>query len=169
MLARIRKEYVLYGRCWTNFAFLAMLAYRFGAWVSTLRPGSARWVMFQSYYFFSKFTEALSGIWIAFGAQIGEDVILVHSGNIKIHREAVIGDRVSIMHDVTIGMNTARGGVPTIGDDVLIGAGAKVLGGITIGEGATIAPNSLVITDVPRLATVMGVPSRVMPTLRKAA
>jgi serine O-acetyltransferase len=65
------------------------------------------------------------------------------------------------MHDVTIGESDRRG-VPVIGDDVFIGAGAKVLGPIRIGHGARVAANSLVIADVPDGATAIGVPARIL-------
>jgi len=74
----------------------------------------------------------------------------------------VIGDRVGIMHDVTIGTNLERPGTPVIGNDVFIGTGARILGGVKIGDGARIAANSVVLTDVPAGATAIGVPARVM-------
>jgi serine O-acetyltransferase len=86
----------------------------------------------------------------------------VHGWNIKIHPDSVIGARVGIMHDVTLGTNMERPGAPVIGDDVFIGAGARILGGVHIGNGARIAANSLVIGDVPAGATAVGVPARVM-------
>jgi len=86
----------------------------------------------------------------------------VHGWNIKIHPESVIGARVGIMHDVTLGTNMERPGAPVIGDDVFIGAGARIIGGVHIGNGARIAANSLVIGDVPAGATAIGVPARVM-------
>jgi serine O-acetyltransferase len=66
------------------------------------------------------------------------------------------------MHDVTIGTNMEREGVPVLGDDVFVGAGAKILGPVRIGSGARIAANSLVLQDVPEGATAIGVPARVL-------
>jgi serine O-acetyltransferase len=99
--------------------------------------------------------------------EIGDGLLLVHAHNIKIHPKAVIGARVRLNHDVTIGVQHETEGAPTIGDDVLIGAGAKVLGPIKIGNGAVIAANSLVISDIPAGHTAMGVPARPLP-LRKS-
>jgi serine O-acetyltransferase len=92
--------------------------------------------------------------------KIGKELHLIHSGNIQIHPDTIIGDRCGIQQDVTIGVNVGPG-TPVIGNDVFIGAGAKVLGGIKIGDGATIAANSLVISDIPPNSTAIGVPARV--------
>jgi serine O-acetyltransferase len=82
---------------------------------------------------------------------------------VRIHPRTVIGERVGIMNDVTIGTANARDGFPVIGNDVFIGTGARILGPVKIGDGAVIAANTLVITDVPAGATIMGVPGRVLP------
>ena len=163
MISRLRREWRNYGRDPFSFTLWAILTYRFGAWQLGLRRGPLRWLSYPVFFGMQKTVEVVSGIWVGMHAELGEDVHLVHSGNIKINGQAVIGARTSIMHDVTIGENMGRPGVPTVGEDCLIGAGCKVLGGITIGDGATLAPNSLVITDVPAGATAMGVPARVLP------
>jgi serine O-acetyltransferase len=100
-----------------------------------------------------------SGIRLYRETKIGEDLHLIHSGNIQIHPRTIIGDRCGIQQDVTIGTNFGEE-TPVIGNDVYIGAGAKILGGVTIGDGAVIAANSLVITDVPPNTTAIGVPAR---------
>ena len=82
---------------------------------------------------------------------------------IQIHPSAEIGDRCGIMHGVTLGSDGK--GVPTIGNDVFIGCGATVLGGVKVGDNARIAANSLVISDVPSGSAAMGVPARVTPNL----
>jgi len=157
------REWNLHERSLSDFALWAIVTYRFGAWLAGLPRGPIRWAAFNVYFVMAKTVEIVSGIWIGHGAELGENVHLVHSGNIKIHRDAKVGAGSSIMHDVTLGMNMGRPGLPQVGENVLIGVGAKLLGGIRIGDGATIAPNSLVITDVPAGATAMGVPARMMP------
>lgn len=168
MIRRLIKEWELHERSLSDFALWAIVTYRFGAWLSGLPRGPIRWAAFKVYFVMAKTVEVASGIWIGHGAQLGENVHLVHSGNIKIHREAKVGNGTSIMHDVTLGMNMGRPGVPEVGENVLIGVGAKLLGGIHVGDEATIAPNSLVITDVPAGATAMGVPARIMPSRAKS-
>lgn len=94
---------------------------------------------------------------------IGEGLFLIHAHNIKIHPKAVLGARIKLNHDVTIGMQPESDVAPVIGNDVLIGAGAKILGPVVIGDGAVIAANSLVISDIPAGHTAMGVPARPLP------
>ncbi len=103
-----------------------------------------------------------SGIILHRETEIGEGFHMVHGWNIKIHPRTVIGDRVGIMHDVTVGTTPQDPGVPIIGNDVFIGAGARILGPVTIGDRARIASNSLVISDVPPDTTAIGVPAKIL-------
>jgi serine O-acetyltransferase len=94
--------------------------------------------------------------------QIGENVRFGYNGlGIVIHECCKIGDNVIIGHHVTIG---GRGGfgVPVIGNNVLIGAGAKILGDIKIGDNAKIGANAVVLDDVPECCTAVGVPARIV-------
>ena len=144
-----------------NMAFWAVANYRFGRWADQLPPG-LRAVGGKVYGAMSLFVEATSGIILPREAQVGKDFHLIHAGNTKIHPRSVIGDRVGIMHDVTLGTTPDGCGAPTIGNDVFIGAGAKILGPVKIGDRARIAANSLVISDVPPDATAIGVPARIL-------
>lgn len=162
MLDKLRSDFVRHGRSLRNPAFWAVAVYRFGGWSNQLPVAPARWLTSKAYGMLFLGVELASGIVLNREAQIGEDFHIVHSGNIKIHPDTVIGDRVGIMQDVTLGTNMEREGAPIIGDDVFIGAGAKILGTVRIGNGARIAANSLVINDVPEGATAVGVPARVM-------
>lgn len=84
-------------------------------------------------------------------------VLMPHPYGIFIHRNAVIGSRVTVMHQVTIGnQHPADPGVPVIEDNVCIGAGAKILGAVRIGRGATVGANAVVTRDVPSHCTVVG-------------
>src|SRR5580658_4642008 len=106
--------------------------------------------------------EGQTGVLIERETVIGKKLHIIHAQGINIHPECVIGDRVGIMHGVTLGANMGPG-VPVIGNDVFIGCFASVLGKVTVGDGARIAANSLVISDVPAGAVAMGVPARVIP------
>lgn len=104
----------------------------------------------------------ITGIEIHPGASIGKNLFIDHGMGVVIGETAVVGDNVTIFHGVTLGglggdADTKRH--PTIEDDVLIGAGAKVLGAITIGRGAKIGANAVVLQDVPPFTTVVGVPA----------
>lgn len=92
--------------------------------------------------------------------KFGAELFIPHPYGIVVHAETVIGDRVTIMQNVTLGENQRTPGVPVIGNDVVIGAGACVLGPIAVGEGATVAAGAIVIRDVAAHTTVVGNPAR---------
>lgn len=160
LIEQLKRDYVLHGSRWRNMAYWAVATYRVGRWAQA-QPRPIRWIGGKLYGVMFLFVEVATGITLNREASIGRDCHLVHAGNIKIHPRCVLGDRVGIMQDVTLGEGE-RLGVPVIGDDVFIGAGAKVLGPIRIGHGARVAANSLVISDVPDGATAIGVPARVL-------
>jgi len=97
-------------------------------------------------------------------AKIGKGLMLDHATNIVIGETAVIADTVSLLHDVTLGGTGKECGDrhPKIGKGVMIGAGAKILGNITVGECAIVGAGSVVLKDVPSHTTVVGVPARVI-------
>ncbi len=97
-------------------------------------------------------------------ARIGVGLMLDHGHSIVFGETCVIGDNVSILHEVTLGGTGKETGDrhPKIGDNVLIGAGAKVLGSITIGSCSRIAAGSVVLKDVPAYKTVAGVPAEII-------
>ncbi len=93
--------------------------------------------------------------------ELAEGVQLVHGGlAVVIHDHAVVGPRTKIYPGVVLGGRHGRG-APVIGADVFIGVGAKILGGITIGDGAEIGANAVVITDVPAGALAVGIPATI--------
>ncbi len=98
------------------------------------------------------------------GATIGENVFIDHGIGVVIGETAIIGDNVTIYQGVTLGGVSLNPGKrhPTIQDDVTIGAGAKVLGNITIGKESRIGANSVVVKDVPPYSTVVGIPGKVI-------
>ncbi len=96
-------------------------------------------------------------------AHIGRDVLFGYQGlGIVIHRRAVIGSRVNIGAHVTIGGRGHHHEVPVIGDGVVIGAGAKVLGPVRVGNRAQIGANAVVLQDVPDDAVAVGIPARIL-------
>ncbi len=104
------------------------------------------------------------GIAIPFETQIGEGLYIGHFGGIVINELAVIGKNCNLSHDVTIGQTNrgARKGCPVIGDNVYIGPGAKVIGGVSLGNHAAVGANCVVTRDVPDNGVVAGAPGRVI-------
>jgi serine O-acetyltransferase len=111
---------------------------------------------------FSHLGRFLTGIEIHPAAQIGRRLIIDHGMGVVIGETAEIGDDVYLYHQVTLGgTSSARGKRhPTIGNNVIVGAGAKVLGGITIGENARVGANAVVVEAVAANTTVVGIPAR---------
>jgi len=103
----------------------------------------------------------LTGIEIHPGATIGRRVFIDHGMGVVIGETAVVDDDVSLLHEVTLGGTGKTSGDrhPKVGRGVLIGAGAKILGSVKVGEGSKIAAGSVVLTDVPPHTTVAGVPA----------
>lgn len=104
------------------------------------------------------------GIAISYKQAIGTGFYISHNGGIVANEHAVIGKNCNLSHDVTIGV-TRRGerqGVPTIGDNVYIGPGAKIIGAVHVGNYAAIGANCVVTRDVPDHAVVVGIPAKVI-------
>ncbi|MEI6985205.1 MAG: serine O-acetyltransferase [Rhodospirillaceae bacterium] len=112
----------------------------------------------------SQLGRMLTGIEIHPGAQIGQRFFIDHGMGVVIGETAEIGNDVHIYHGVTLGGTSLTRGKrhPTIRNRVIIGAGAKVLGAIEVGEGARIGSNAVVVSDVPPGATVVGIPAKVV-------
>ena len=128
----------------------------------------AHWFWSRKLYFLGRFTSHLgrffTGIEIHPGAQIGKKFFIDHGMGVVIGETAEIGDNVTLYHGVTLGGVTwdKVKRHPTVGDNVVIGSGAKVLGPFTVGKGAKIGSNSVVVKEVPPQATVVGIPGRVV-------
>ena len=101
-------------------------------------------------------------------ARLGERLMIPHPNGVVIHEDAVVGDDCMIMQQVTIGM-IGDGEVPTIGNRVYIGAGAKIIGKLTVGDGARIGANAVVTKDVPPGSTAIGVPAKIVRKAAKAS
>jgi len=115
--------------------------------------------------FISHLTRFLTGIEIHPGATIGERVFFDHGMGIVIGETAEVGDGCTIYHGVTLGGTSLYKGTkrhPTLGRDVVVGAGAKVLGGFTVGDGAKVGSNAVVTKPVPAGATAVGNPARII-------
>ncbi len=141
-----------------NFkGFLALQAYRIAhvLWRTGRKPLAA---------YIQGRASQLFGVDIHPAATISRGVFIDHATGVVIGETATVGDNVVILHDVTLGATGKERGDrhPKVGNRVFIGAGAKILGNIHIGEGSTVAAGSIVLHEVPPRATVAGVPARVV-------
>lgn len=128
----------------------------------------SHWLWSQRFFWMAKFisflTRWFTGIEIHPGASIGQRVFIDHGMGVVIGETAVIGDDCTLYHGVTLGGTSWHKGKrhPTLENGVVIGAGAKVLGPITIGANAKIGSNAVVVKDVPSDATAVGIPARIL-------
>lgn len=137
--------------------FQAMQAYRIGHWLWRQERHD------MAFFFQMRISEAF-GIDIHPAARVGKGIMMDHAHSIVIGSTAVVGDNVSILQSVTLGGTGKEGGDrhPKIGDGVMIGAGAKILGNIKVGQCSRIAAGSVVLQEVPPCTTVAGVPAKVV-------
>ncbi len=121
--------------------------------------------------FVSHIARWMTGIEIHPGARIGRRFFIDHGMGVVIGETAEIGDDVTLYHGVTLGGTSWKEGKrhPTLGNGVVVGAGAKILGPITIGDFAKVGSNAVVVKDVPANATAVGIPARVLDDSSKAA
>lgn len=135
----------------------AVIFHRFNHW---LWQHGLKWLG----RWFSTISRWLTGIEIHPGAVVGERFFIDHGMGIVIGETTEIGDDCSIYHGVTLGGTSWQKGKrhPTLRDNVVIGAGAKIIGPIVLGEGARVGSNAVVVKDVPNGATVVGIPGRVV-------
>jgi serine O-acetyltransferase len=135
----------------------------------------AHWFWEHHCYFLGRFISHLgrflTGIEIHPGARIGRKFFIDHGMGVVIGETAEIGDNVTLYHGVTLGGVTwdKVKRHPTLDDNVVIGSGAKILGPFTVGRGAKVGSNSVVVKEVPPNATVVGIPGRVVMQEEKAA
>jgi serine O-acetyltransferase len=121
--------------------------------------------------FLSHIGRWLTGIEIHPGAMIGRRFFIDHGMGVVIGETALIGDDCTLYHGVTLGGTSWNKGKrhPTLGDGVVVGAGAKILGPITVGRRAKIGSNAVVVKDVPECATAVGIPARILDDETKSA
>jgi len=113
-----------------------------------------------------KFIRMLTGVQISRQTLIGGGLFLPHFGTIVLNRKAVYGENLTLFHGVTVGAKGAASsvtGLPVIGDNVKLSAGAIVLGNISIGENATVGAGAVVVKDVPANTVAVGNPARNIP------
>jgi serine O-acetyltransferase len=131
----------------------AMIWYR-------MMQAARRWRLVPLEMLFNRCNTMFCGCIIGRGAEFGPGLVLIHSIGIVINGSVRGGANVKIEHQVTIGAEKRES--PQLGDDVFLGAGAKIIGGIQIGNGAKIGANAVVLQDIPEYATAVGIPAKVV-------
>lgn len=158
----IREDWLAHGRDWTRPGFRAVAIYRFGNYRMRVKLKILRAPLSLLYRALYRRARNVWGIELPYGARIGRRVVFEHQHGIVIHGNAEIGDDCIIRQGVTIGNRSleARFDAPKLGKRVNVGAGAKILGAVTIGDDAAIGANAVVLSDVPAGALVTGIPAR---------
>jgi serine O-acetyltransferase len=164
MFDRIRQDLCAYKGHWGAQGFWVMVVYRYGRWRYGVRPPLARKFFSLIYRVLYKIVQVITGIEFPCEVEVGRNFIIDHFGGIIIHGDAKFGDNCRVRNGVVVGIRrVGEDGAPIIGDNVDIGAGAKVLGPIRIGNNVLIGANAVVIVDVPDNCIAVGVPAVVKP------
>lgn len=164
MFENIRQDLRAYGGNFGAQGFWAMAVYRFGRWRYGVRPVLLRKAMSLVYRVLYKFVQILTGIELPCEAEVGRNFVIDHFGGVIVSGYARFGNDCRIRNGVVVGLaRTDDPCAPTIGDNVDIGAGAKVLGRIRIGNNVLIGANAVVTCDVPDDCIAVGVPAVVKP------
>jgi serine O-acetyltransferase len=163
MIENLKEDWQTYeGDIWRQGLWV-MWVYRFGQWRYGIRPALLRKPFSLLYKILRTGCQMLTGVELPCETRVGRRLRIEHFGGIVISGDTVIGDDVVLRHGVTIGLKrTGQRGAPRIGNRVDIGAGAKILGNITIGDDAVIGANAVVLKDVPPGAFAVGIPARII-------
>jgi len=164
MFENIAEDFKMYDREFSRQGMWVMIAYRFGRWRYSIRPRLLRMPFSFVYRVLKLVSQILTGIDLPCEATVGRRFRIEHFGGIIISGDTVMGDDVVIRNGVTIGLKKIGDpGAPVIGNRVEVGAGAKILGRIHIGDDVLIGANAVVIRDVPAGHIAVGIPARIMP------
>ena len=168
MFHNIRQDLRAHGGDWSAQGFWALAVYRFGRWRYGVKPVLLRKFFSMIYKVLFKLVQVVAGIELPCEAAIGSNFVIDHFGGIIVSGYAKFGDDCRIRNGVTIGLqNRDEPSAPVFGNNVDIGAGAKVLGRISIGNNVVIGANAVVITDVPDDCIAVGVPATIKARKRK--
>jgi len=164
LAARVREDWETNGKDWTRPGFQALAVHRFGNWRMAIGPKLVRAPFSVVHRACERFVRNVYGIELPYSAKVGRRVKIEHQGGIVVHGDSTIGDECIIRQGVTLGMkNTDKAfDAPTLERGVDVGAGAVILGAITIGAGASVGANAVVVKDIEAGAVAVGVPAKVI-------
>ena len=164
MFENIRQDWRAHDRSWNRHGFWVLVIYRFGRWRYTIRPRLLRMPFSFLYELGKFFSVSCLGAELPAEVVLGRRFVIEHVGAIVISGDAVFGDDCVIRNGVTVGLrHKGVRGSPIVGDRVDIGAGAKLLGPIRIGNDSAIGANAVVLCDVPANSVAVGIPARILP------
>lgn len=164
MFDNIRHDLKSHGGHWGAQGFWALVIYRFGRWRYKVRPSLLRKFFSLIYRILYKLVQIMTGIEFPCEVQIGRNFVIDHFGGIVVSGYAKFGDNCRIRNGVVVGLRRVDDPcAPTIGNNVDIGTGAKILGPISIGNNVVIGANAVVIIDVPDDSVAVGVPATIKP------
>ncbi|MGH8437500.1 MAG: serine O-acetyltransferase [Pseudomonas sp.] len=162
MFENIRADLRAYGGDWGAQGFWVMLVYRFGRWRYGVRPALLRKLLSFVYKVLFKLAQIVTGVELPCEVVVGRNFVIDHFGGIVISGYAQFGDDCRIRNGVVVGLkNVNEPTAPVFGNNVDIGAGAKVLGNIRIGNNVIIGSNAVVLIDVPDNSLAVGVPATI--------
>lgn len=158
----VREDYDAHRRDWTLPGFRSVAVCRFGQWRMTVGPRLLRAPLSVLYRWMFRWCRNIYGIELPYSVKLGRRVVVEHQGGIVIHGSSEIGDDCVIRQGVTLGNRYLDRpyDAPILGKRVSVGAGAKILGRVVIGDDAVIGANAVVLYDVPKGITVAGIPAR---------
>jgi serine O-acetyltransferase len=168
MFENIRNDFRAHDCDWGAQGFWVMAVYRFGQWRYRVRPSLARKLCSLIYKILFKFVQIITGIELPCEATVGRNFVIDHFGGIIVSGYARFGDNCRIRNGVVVGLRRVEEHfAPVVGNNVDIGAGAKLLGRITIGDNSIIGANAVVLDDVPENSIAIGVPAIIKPRQRQ--
>lgn len=161
---QIKEDWEAHGRDWTKPGFRAVAVQRFGVWRMTIESKLIRAPFSILYRALYRRIRNVYGIDLPYTVELGRRVIIEHQGAIVIHGYCCIGDDSIIRQGVTLGNRylERQFEAPKLGNRVNVGAGAKILGGVTIGDDANIGANAVVLSDIPLGQTAVGIPAKII-------
>jgi serine O-acetyltransferase len=161
---QIKEDWEANGRDWTKPGFRAVAVYRFGVWRMTVQPKILRIPLSILYRMLFRRVRNHYGIELPYSAKIGRRLVIEHQGAIVVHGDCHMGDDCIIRQGVTLGNRSLDRpfDAPKLGHRVNIGAGAKVLGNVTLGDDANVGANAVVLKDIPTGKTAVGIPARIL-------